>query len=48
MGHRLSRWLADACALIRFYRATPAFPSHVRELLEIHSGDVAVAVATVW
>lgn len=44
----MSRWLADACALIGFYRAAPDFPANVRRLLEDHSTDVAVGAATVW
>lgn len=48
MGHRLSRWLADACALIDFYRAAPNFPDGVRALLENEAGEVAVAATTIW
>ena len=48
MGHRLSRWLADACALIGFYRSAPNFPAGVRALLENETGEVAVAATTVW
>ena len=48
MGHRLSRWLADACALIGFYRSAPNFPTRVRRLLEDQPTDVAVGATTVW
>ena len=48
MGHRLSRWLADACALIGFYGSAPDFPAGVRALLESRSGEVAVAATTIW
>ena len=32
-GDRLSRWLADACALIGFYGSAPNFPAGVLALL---------------
>ena len=48
MGHRLSRWLADACALIDFYTSDLALPSGVRALLENDSADVAVGATTIW
>lgn len=44
----MSRWLADACALIGFYRSAPDFPADVRDLLENETGEVAVAATTVW
>ena len=44
----MSRWLADACALIDFYTADPALPASVRSLLESGTTDVAVAATTVW
>ena len=48
MGRRLSRWLADACALIDFYTEDPDLPAAVRA---IHAGEpasVAVAAAAIW
>lgn len=48
MGDRLSRWLADACPLIGFYRSAPNFPAGVQALLENKTGEVAVAATTVW
>lgn len=48
MGDRLSRWLADACALIGFYRAAPHFPPGLRALIENDTGQIAVAATTVW
>lgn len=48
MGHRLSRWLADACALIDFYTSDPALPAGVRALLENEPADVAVCATTIW
>jgi PIN domain nuclease of toxin-antitoxin system len=48
MGNRLSAWLADACALIGHYRAAPAFPAGLRELIERDSARIAVAATTVW
>jgi PIN domain nuclease of toxin-antitoxin system len=48
MGHRLSRWLADACAVIGLYRSTPNFPIPVRALLEDDPEQVAVAATPVW
>lgn len=44
----MSRWLADACALIGFYTATPGFPPALRSLLENDTGDIAVLATTVW
>jgi PIN domain nuclease of toxin-antitoxin system len=44
----LSRWLADACAVIGFYRSAPAFPSRVRNILENETGDVIIAATTIW
>ncbi|MEK0085774.1 type II toxin-antitoxin system VapC family toxin [Benzoatithermus flavus] len=44
----MSRYLADACALIGFYTAAPGFPSSLRSLLENDTGRVAVAATTVW
>lgn len=48
MGHRLSRWLANACASIGFYRSAPDFPAYVRRLLEDQPADIAVGATTVW
>ena len=48
MGHRLSPWLADACALIGFYRSAPNFPARIRALIEDDPAEVAVAATTVW
>ena len=48
MGHRLSRWLADACALIGFYTADPTLPATVRTILEAGPETVGVAATTVW
>ncbi len=48
MGDRLSRWLADACALIGFYRSAPNFPAGVRALLIDETAKVAVAATTIW
>ena len=44
----MSRWLADACAVIGFYRSAPGFPLGVRRILESETGDVAIAATTVW
>jgi PIN domain nuclease of toxin-antitoxin system len=44
----LSRWLADACALVGFYRSAPKFPACVRALMEDDAAEVAVAATTVW
>lgn len=44
----MSRWLADACALIDFYTADPALPASIRCLFETGTADVAVAATTVW
>jgi PIN domain nuclease of toxin-antitoxin system len=48
VGHRLSLYLADACALIGFYRSAPKFPERLRSLIEGGTADVAVTVTTVW
>ena len=48
MGHRLSRWLADASALVGFYGSTPNFPARVRALIEDDPVEVAVVATTVW
>ena len=47
MGYRLSRWLADACALVGFYRSAPNFPARVRALMEDETAEIAVAATTV-
>jgi PIN domain nuclease of toxin-antitoxin system len=47
-NHRLSLYLADACALIGFYRSAPKFPERLRFLLESGTAEVAVTVTTVW
>ena len=48
MGHRLSAYLADACALINFYTADPTLPAGVHALLQDNASEVAVAATTVW
>jgi len=48
VGHPLSLHLADACALIGFYRDAPAFPPAVRNLIEESTGSIAVVATTVW
>lgn len=44
----MTLWLADACALVGFYRAAPTFPTSVRLVLENDTASVAVAATTVW
>lgn len=44
----MSRWLADACAMIDVYTADSALPSSVRTLLENDASDVAVGATTIW
>ena len=48
MGHPVSLYLADACALIGFRRAAPRFPSTLRSLLQDEPDTVAVLATTVW
>ena len=48
MGHRVSRWLADACAVIGFYRSAPGFPASVRGILENEPGNVVVPATAIW
>jgi PIN domain nuclease of toxin-antitoxin system len=48
MGSSLSLYLADACALIGFYRAAPAFPPALRSLIEESTASIAVVATTVW
>ena len=48
MGHRLSLYLADACALIDFYNDTPRLPDWVGDLFEDAPERVAVLATTVW
>jgi PIN domain nuclease of toxin-antitoxin system len=48
VGYRVSLYLADACAIVGFYRQAPNFPPRLRTLLENDSGSVAVTAATVW
>ena len=48
MGHRLSRWLAHACALTGFYRWAPNFPAKLQRLPKDQPADVAVGTTTVW
>jgi PIN domain nuclease of toxin-antitoxin system len=40
--------LADACALIDFYIAEPAFPTSLRSLIEEEPASIAVVATTVW
>lgn len=48
MGNRVSRWLADACALIDFYTEEPHLPAKVHSVLADEPGSVAVAATTIW
>lgn len=48
MGYSLTLYLADACALIGFYRAAPAFPAALRDLIVESTQSVAVMATTVW
>ena len=48
MGHRVSRWLADACVLIDFYTEDPSLPVTVRAILGNEPASVAVAATTIW
>lgn len=48
MGHRVSRWLADACALIDFYTEEPDLPARVHAVFADEPGSVAVAATTIW
>jgi PIN domain nuclease of toxin-antitoxin system len=44
----LSRRLADACALVGFYRSVPKFSTGIRALMEADTAEVAVPATTVW
>jgi PIN domain nuclease of toxin-antitoxin system len=48
VGHRVSPYLADACALIGFFKPTASFPAKLRALVENHPDQVAVLATTVW
>jgi PIN domain nuclease of toxin-antitoxin system len=48
VGNRLRLYLADACALIGFYRSAPNFPAQLRSLLERGPAEVAVNVTVIW
>jgi PIN domain nuclease of toxin-antitoxin system len=48
VGLGLRLYLADACALVGFYRNAPAFPRALRSLLTDDTSDVAVVATTVW
>jgi PIN domain nuclease of toxin-antitoxin system len=48
MGHRVSPYLADACALIGFYGLEPGFPAGLRTLIEDDPDQIAVLATTVW
>lgn len=44
----MTRYLADACALIDFYTGDPRLPGGVVRLLQAASSDCAVLATTVW
>lgn len=44
----MTRYLADACALIDFYTGDPAFPPAVIRRFETTPETIAVAATTVW
>jgi PIN domain nuclease of toxin-antitoxin system len=44
----VSLYLADACALIGFFRSAPKFPTDLRPLMEDHPDSVGVSATTVW
>jgi PIN domain nuclease of toxin-antitoxin system len=44
----VSRWLADACALIDLYTEEPHLPARVRDVLADEPGSVAVVATTIW
>lgn len=48
MGHRLSLYLADACALIDFYADRPGAPPDVGALFRDSAASIAVIATTVW
>ena len=41
-------YIADACAVIGFYRQAPRFPAGLRTLMESQTGSIAVLATTVW
>ena len=44
----MTRYLADACALVGFYLGRPDFPPALRTLIEDDAGAILVAATTVW
>ncbi len=48
MGHRLSRYLADACALIDFYTGDDRLPAGIIRLLESAPERCSILATTVW
>jgi PIN domain nuclease of toxin-antitoxin system len=44
----LSLYVADACALIGYFRDAPAFPAALRSLIEGSTGSIAALATTVW
>lgn len=44
----MTRYLADACALVGFRLGQPGFPSWLRTVMEDDADSVAVLAATVW
>lgn len=48
MGHRLTRYVADACALIDFYTGDARLPDRVVRQLQTASSDCTVLATTVW
>jgi PIN domain nuclease of toxin-antitoxin system len=44
----VTRYLADACALVGFRLGQPGFPSWLRTVIEDDADSVAVLAATVW
>ncbi len=48
MGNRVRLYLADACALIGFFRSAPKFPADLRSLIEDCPDSIAISATTVW
>lgn len=48
MGHPVSLYLADACALIGYHGAAPRFPAALRTLIDNRADSVAVLATTLW
>ena len=44
----MTRYLADACALVGFYLGKPDFPPGLRTLIEDDAGTILVTATTVW